>query len=85
MAGRRSSPARRPGPAPGRAAVPLAAALLAGGWAVAAEWQSGPGHRWQPLPTVPAHAPGFTRQPAAAAGIDFTNRLADERSITNRN
>jgi hypothetical protein len=39
----------------------------------------------RPLAPAGMLAPGFTRMPAAAAGIGFTNVLSDERSITNRN
>jgi len=80
-------------PAPGRrlaaATRGLALALLAGGLARAetspADWQAGEGFRWRPL-TVPAQGQtGFTRLPPAQTGLLFTNRLANERSITNRN
>jgi enediyne biosynthesis protein E4 len=39
----------------------------------------------RPFASAGTLAPGFTRMPATAAGIGFTNVLSDERSITNRN
>lgn len=50
-----------------------------------ADWQAGPGHRWQTLPAVPGHAPGFTRLDGSFTGITFTNDLAESRWLTNRN
>lgn len=48
-------------------------------------WQTGAGFRWQPL-AVPAEGKtGFTRLAGASTGILFTNAMADERGITNRN
>ncbi len=52
----------------------------------ALDWQQRDG--WRLAPVSPARgdrAVGFTRLPALALGIGFTNRLADERSLTNRN
>ncbi len=43
---------------------------------------------WRVAPVVPRSGErpaGLTRLDAAGLGIDFTNRLADERSLTNRN
>lgn len=52
----------------------------------ALEWQARDGGRFAPLTPMPGARPvGFTRLPAAGLGIDFTNRLADERTLTNRN
>jgi len=48
-------------------------------------WEEGRGFRSKPLASVPAHGPGFTRLEPLRLGIQFTNSLSDERSITNRN
>jgi hypothetical protein len=61
-------------------------AALAAASLYAHEWQPHAGGRLAPLaPVAGAKAAGFTRLPAADLGINFTNRLADERSLTNRN
>ena len=52
---------------------------------LAAEWHSAPDCRWSELPSVPAHAPGFTAVPPLTAGITFTNHLSEARALTNRN
>lgn len=52
----------------------------------ALEWQPRDGWRFAPVrPQAGGRPVGFTRLPAAGLGIDFTNRLADERTLTNRN
>ena len=43
------------------------------------------GLRIQTLPSVSPSAPGLTRLSALDLGIDFTNRLSEERAVTNRN
>ncbi|MBX3747970.1 MAG: VCBS repeat-containing protein [Verrucomicrobiae bacterium] len=47
-------------------------------------WESFPSHRRIPLPQASAERSGFTLLHAAAAGILFTNRLSEERSLTNQ-
>jgi len=46
-------------------------------------WQTHEGHRRAPLILTPGGRTGFT-DVAATAGITFTNRLSDERSLTNQ-
>ena len=48
-------------------------------------WEEGRGFRSMPLAPAPVHGPGFTRLEPPRLGIQFTNSLSDERSITNRN
>lgn len=57
------------------------------GWAgvLGAGWKEAPGYRWRELPQVSPHAPGFTRLSSEITGINFTNSLAESRSIANRN
>lgn len=43
------------------------------------------GLRIRVLPSMPPSSPGLTRLPALQLGIDFTNRLSEERAVTNRN
>ena len=43
------------------------------------------GLRIQALPSVPRSSPGLTRLSALELGIYFTNRLSEERAVTNRN
>ncbi len=43
------------------------------------------GLRIQRLSPVAPSVPGLTRMPALEVGIDFTNRLSEERAVTNRN
>ena len=58
----------------------LAALLLSAALPSAAQWTAGPGFRWAPLrDPVGTGGPGFTREPALALGITFTNALAPER------
>jgi hypothetical protein len=51
----------------------------------ATNWQPGPGCRWTELPVPKAGRTGFTLVDGASSGILFTNLLADEHSLTNRN
>jgi hypothetical protein len=56
----------------------------------ALDWTEAGSHRWASLPPregadAAAITPGFERQPGGATGIEFTNRLAELRSIANRN
>ncbi len=44
-----------------------------------------PGLRVQPLAPVSSGRAGFTRLPPATTGVEFTNRLSEVRSATNRN
>ena len=53
--------------------------------ALGLDWRPIPAGRVAKLPVPREGKTGFTRMPAAALGITFTNRLADERGITNRN
>lgn len=48
---------------------------------MAAEWHPAPDYRWRELPSVPAHAPGFTAVPPLTAGITFTNYLSEARAL----
>src|SRR5262249_3743563 len=49
------------------------------------DWESHPGFRTAALPVPQSGKTGFTKMDAANTGIIFTNRLSDERSLTNRN
>ena len=62
----------------------LIALAVLGGSLQAAElnWQQRNGHRHAPLIVAPSGKTGFTE--IAAPGITFTNRLSDERSLTNQ-
>lgn len=60
----------------------LAQVLVAAGAPMA--WESFPSHRRSPLPPASGDRAGFTRLDAAPLGILFTNRLAEERSLTNQ-
>src|SRR5262245_26564301 len=62
-------------------------ALLAGPAARGAEskWQSERGYRWSELSAPPAGKNGFKALSGSETGITFTNLLADEHSLTNRN
>lgn len=53
--------------------------MLLGAYAV----ENGPGYRFWPLQVPGSGRTGFTLCTAAATGIDFTNRLSLERSMTN--
>ncbi|MEN9678144.1 MAG: hypothetical protein RIS76_4040, partial [Verrucomicrobiota bacterium] len=48
-------------------------------------WQARTGGRVAAVQPEGAGRPGFTRMPALSLGITFTNRVADERTVTNRN
>ncbi len=52
--------------------------------APALDWTSQPGSRLVPLDVPATGKPGFTEIPAAGAGINFINLLAEERSVTNQ-
>jgi hypothetical protein len=52
--------------------------------ASALDWQQLEGHRRAPLIIAPGGKTGFTEIESAAAGISFTNRLGEERSLTNQ-
>ena len=43
------------------------------------------GLRFKGLAPVSPSLPGLTRLSASGLGIDFTNRLSEERAVTNRN
>ncbi|MBL9175085.1 MAG: VCBS repeat-containing protein [Verrucomicrobiales bacterium] len=63
----------------------LLAVLAAGtppAWSL--EWQARDGGRVAAVRPEGSGKPGFTRMPAAELGISFTNRLGDDRGITNR-
>src|SRR6266496_4603047 len=51
---------------------------------VALDWQQQPGHRRAALAIATGGKAGFTQVEAAAAGIAFTNRLSEDRSLTNQ-
>ncbi|MBL9135314.1 MAG: VCBS repeat-containing protein [Verrucomicrobiales bacterium] len=66
--------------------IAQAFSLFSGQAAAPPDWQSGHGFRSRPL-NVPASSgkrAGFVQVDALAAGILFTNRLDDERSLTNQ-
>lgn len=63
-----------------RATVPVHAAVPGG-----LDWQSGPGYRVAKITPFGSGKTGFTLLQPAATGIEFTNRVADERSVRNRN
>lgn len=68
-------------------ALVLGTALCGYGRGLAAaglEWQAESGYRWAPLAVQGSSPAGFTLMPAPVTGISFTNRIAEERSITNR-
>src|SRR5438093_8154366 len=48
-------------------------------------WQSGPEGRWSELAVAKAGKTGFTLLGSATTAITFSNLLADEHSLTNRN
>jgi len=50
-----------------------------------ANWQMGKGCRWSELPVPQLGKTGFKPLSAAETGILFTNALADDHSLTNRN
>src|SRR4030095_705616 len=47
------------------------------------EWKPTPGGRFAELGVAASGNPGFTEMSPASTGIDFTNRLSDERGLTN--
>jgi len=49
------------------------------------EWRPVPGGRMAPVTPQGTGRTGFTQMPAADLGISFTNRLTDDRTVTNRN
>ncbi|MBN8248140.1 MAG: VCBS repeat-containing protein [Verrucomicrobia bacterium] len=49
------------------------------------EWRPIAGGRMAALVPEGSGRPGFTRMPAPDLGISFTNRVTDERTLTNRN
>src|SRR5216117_904994 len=51
----------------------------------AQQWTTNSGYRWLNLPVPTAGKIGFARLPGRITGVQFTNQLSDERSITNRN
>src|SRR2546426_7258995 len=53
--------------------------------ALGLDWKSGAGFRSAELPVAKTGRTGFTQLHGAQTGVIFTNFLADERSITNRN
>ena len=59
-------------------------AALAGLRASALDWQQLEGHRRAALTVAPGGKTGFTVINAVSAGIAFTNRLNEERSLTNQ-
>ena len=48
------------------------------------EWRDFEGHRGAPLTIAPSGRVGFTEIASPSSGISFTNRLSDERSLTNQ-
>ena len=62
----------------------IALALSAGRSAAALDWQQQPGYRRATLSIAADGKDGFTETDAAAAGIAFTNRLGEERALTNQ-
>jgi len=62
----------------------IALAVFADLSAVALDWQQYPGHRRASLAITSGGKTGFIVVEAAAAGIAFTNRLSEERSLTNQ-
>jgi len=70
-------------------ALLLAVCWCLGASAIGAEqWKQEQGFRWRELGISadgPAGKAGFAKLDSKLTGITFANRLADERSITNRN
>src|SRR5262245_49327543 len=58
--------------------------LVLGRSALAVDWKPGEGFRYAELPVPKSGKTGFTKLPAEATGIYFTNRLALDRSLTNQ-
>src|SRR5438046_2678239 len=52
--------------------------------AAALDWQPLGGHRRAALTLAPTGKTGFTEIPVSVTGITFTNRLREERSLTNQ-
>ena len=63
------------------ASVSTVIVALVPAWALAAQ----PGLRIRPLAPSAPSAPGLTRLSARGLGISFTNRLSEDRAVTNRN
>jgi hypothetical protein len=70
-----------------RSLIWISAVFLVTGQLAAADfdWHKEAGARWRDLKIGGSARTGFERLDARATGIVFTNMLADERSITNRN
>ncbi|HSU54124.1 MAG TPA: hypothetical protein VLT36_08715, partial [Candidatus Dormibacteraeota bacterium] len=49
----------------------------------AADWQTGPGYRFQPLPVPAGGHSGFSLLTAAETGITFSNLVPAEMHLTN--
>jgi hypothetical protein len=62
----------------------IASALFTDLSAAALDWQQHAGHRRAALTIAAGGKTGFTQVEAVTAGIAFTNRLGEERSITNQ-
>jgi len=62
----------------------MACAICANLGASALDWQQQPGYRLATLSIAADGKVGFTETDAAAAGIAFTNRLSEERALTNQ-
>jgi len=64
----------------------LSIAAVMGWWcvALAAEWHAADGFRYRDVPAANAPRAGFTLLAARETGIDFTNSLGEERSLTNQ-
>ena len=68
--------------------LPLLILMVSGGLGFAASapaWQTRTGGRVAAVQPEGAGRPGFTRMAALSLGITFTNRVADDRTVTNRN
>ena len=60
-------------------------AIESGANAAGPNWRPGPGFRWSELEVSATGKSGFSRLNPAETGILFTNILADDHSLTNRN
>jgi hypothetical protein len=58
--------------------------VLSSGLAAPLQWQQGPGYRYAHVAVPQGSPPGFTAMPATVTGIAFTNRLDEERGLTNQ-
>src|SRR5207247_2058044 len=72
---------------PARLLAGCALLLLAGQIVEAADadWRTAPGCRWSELAVAKTGKTGFTLLGSATTAITFSNLLADEHSLTNRN